>query len=293
MTLPAPVHPSSPDMDIFRDRLLLLATRHGKERILAPILEPGLGVRCTVVPGLDTDRLGTFTGEVERTLAPLEAAREKCRMAMDLTGHDLAVASEGSFGPHPSIPFVPADEEWLLLVDRRQGLEVAVRVCSLHTNFSATLVASEAELRDFAAAASFPSHALILRPSPTEAAGIVKGITRMQDLAEGFRSLRDAYGTVHVETDMRAMYNPTRMEVIAQTGRKLVDRCLSVCPVCGRPGFAVRDLRTGLPCAGCGAPTRGVLARILACEGCGHRREEMYPDGITREDPGRCDVCNP
>ena len=146
-------------MNIFRGRPLLIATRHGKDGVLAPILEAGLGVSCRAVPELDTDILGTFTGEVERTLPPLEAAREKCRMAMDLTGHDLALASEGSFGPHPSIPFLPADEEFLLLVDRRNALEVAVRECSLRTNFSSSLVSSEDELLTFAEAASFPSHA--------------------------------------------------------------------------------------------------------------------------------------
>jgi hypothetical protein len=280
-------------MDIFRDRVLLVATRHGKERVLAPILEPGLGVVCEIVPGLDTDRLGTFTGEVERALSPLEAAREKCRMAMDLTGVDLALASEGSFGPHPAIPFVPADEEVLLLLDRRHGLEVAARVCSPHTNYSGARVASEAELEAFAATAAFPSHALILRPSPAHAEAVIKGITRWEELAQGFRSLTEAYGTVHVETDMRAMYNPTRMQVIAEAGRKLLQLCLSACPACGRPGFAVREVRTGLPCADCGTPTRGRLAGILGCEGCGHRQEELYPDGIAQEDPGRCDVCNP
>ncbi|NDC78436.1 MAG: hypothetical protein EBZ67_11265 [Chitinophagia bacterium] len=280
-------------MDIFKGRVLLIATRHGKERVLAPILGPGLGVVCQAVPELDTDLLGTFTGEVERVLSPLNAAREKCRLAMELTGHDLALASEGSFGPHPSIPFLPADEELLLLVDRRNALEIAVRECSLHTNFSSAQVSTEEQLMAFARGVFFPSHALILRGGPSEQSGIRKGISRMDDLLAGFQSLLERHGSVHVETDMRAMYNPTRMGVIEKAGRKLLERCLSPCPACGRPGFGVREVRIGLPCTDCGTPTRGVLARILGCDGCGHQREEIHPDGITGEDPGHCDVCNP
>jgi len=280
-------------MDIFRGRVLLIATRHGKEGVLAPILEPGLGVVCQAVPELDTDRLGTFTGEVERVLSPLDAAREKCRLAMELTGHDLAIASEGSFGPHPSLPFLPADEEFLLLMDRRNALEIAVRECSLHTNFSSAQVCSVEELMAFARGVSFPSHALILRGGPTDPSGTMKGVDRMEDLVEGFQSLLARHGSVQVETDMRAMCNPTRMGVIEEAGRKLLERCLSICPTCARPGFWVREVRTGLPCAQCGAPTRGVIARVLRCDGCGHTREDAYPDGIMVSDPGRCDVCNP
>ena len=280
-------------MDIFRGRVLLIATRHGKENVLAPILEPGLGVVCQTVPELDTDQLGTFTGEVERVLPPLDAAREKCRLAMELTGHDLAIASEGSFGPHPSLPFLPADEEFLLLVDRRNALEIAVRECSPRTNFSSAQVSTEEELMAFARGVFFPSHALILKSGPSEPTGIRKGISRMDDLLAGFQSLLERHGSVQVETDMRAMYNPTRMGVIEEAGRKLVERCLASCPSCGRPGFGVREVRTGLPCAQCGIPTRGVIASVLRCEGCGHCREDAYPDGITEADPGRCDACNP
>jgi hypothetical protein len=280
-------------MNIFQGRVLLIATRHGKEEVLAPILESGLGVVCQAVPELDTDLLGTFTGEVERVLSPLDAAREKCRLAMELTGHDLAVASEGSFGPHPSIPFLPADEEFLLLVDRRNGLEISVRECSLRTNFSSAQVCTEDELMAFARGVSFPSHALILRGGTSDGTGIMKGVDRMDMLLAGFQSLLEQHGSVQVETDMRAMYNPTRMGVIEEAGRKLLEKCLSTCPSCSRPGFGVREVRTGLPCAQCGTPTRGVIARVLRCEGCGQSREDAYPDGVMEADPGRCDACNP
>ena len=51
---------------MFEGRKLLIATKHKKEIVIAPILEKELGVTCFVAPDLDTDELGTFTGEVER-----------------------------------------------------------------------------------------------------------------------------------------------------------------------------------------------------------------------------------
>jgi len=72
---------------------------------LAALLEKELGVICIVPENLDTDLLGTFSGEIERELSPMDAARQKCLLAMELTGADLAVASEGSFGAHPLLYF--------------------------------------------------------------------------------------------------------------------------------------------------------------------------------------------
>jgi hypothetical protein len=82
---------------MFRDRVLVIATKHSKEKIMTPILENQLGVKCIIPDEFDTDLLGTFSGEIERTLSPLHAARKKCEISMELTGSDLVVASDGSF----------------------------------------------------------------------------------------------------------------------------------------------------------------------------------------------------
>ncbi len=88
---------------MFEGRYLVIATKHNKEKVIAPILERELGVKCFVPVNLDTDALGTFTGEVERKDDPITTARKKCLLAMELENCDMAIASEGSFGPHPSI----------------------------------------------------------------------------------------------------------------------------------------------------------------------------------------------
>ena len=51
---------------MFEGRRLVIATKHGKEAVLAHILERELGVLCFTMPQFDSDIFGTFSGEVER-----------------------------------------------------------------------------------------------------------------------------------------------------------------------------------------------------------------------------------
>jgi hypothetical protein len=48
----------------YAGRIAVLATIHGKERAFGPALHTALGLHVRVSPGIDTDALGTFTGEV-------------------------------------------------------------------------------------------------------------------------------------------------------------------------------------------------------------------------------------
>ena len=54
--------------ELFAGRKLVIATKHGKESVLKPLFDKELGVKSELVEGLDTDLLGTFSGEIERTL---------------------------------------------------------------------------------------------------------------------------------------------------------------------------------------------------------------------------------
>lgn len=62
----------------------VLATMHGKERVIAPLLEESLRLRVSLAAGLDTDRFGTFSREIARTGSQLEAARAKIFAAFDI-----------------------------------------------------------------------------------------------------------------------------------------------------------------------------------------------------------------
>lgn len=278
---------------MFKGRRLLIATKHEKEKVIAPLLAESLDLTCFVSEEFDTDTLGTFTGEVERKEDPVATARNKCLKAMELYGCDLGIASEGSFGPHPTIFFVPADEEILIFIDRRHKLEIVARALSTETNFDGEEIHTEDQLIRFAERAQFPSHALILRTAKTADAEIVKGITDWPRLKETFRQLLEKQGIVYAETDMRAMYNPTRMKVIEQAAHKLLEKIKSCCPGCNTPGFGISGAQAGLPCEWCNSPTRSTLSYLYQCQKCAFEKEEKYPHHKTHEDPMYCDICNP
>lgn len=278
---------------MFQNRKILIATKHQKERVIAPILEKELGVSCFVDESYDTDMLGTFTGEVERKLDPVSTAREKCLQAMQLNNCDLGVASEGSFGAHPSLFFVSADDEFLIFIDRINNVEIIARELSTETNFNGKEIATEKELLDFAQSVGFPTHGLILRKTKDDSDEIYKGITDIEFLKQTFELLQSKYNSVYAETDMRALYNPTRMKVIEKAAEKLVQKIQSTCPQCQMPGFGITDAKKGLECSLCGSPTNSTLSYIFVCAHCKFTKEDLYPHNKTTEDPMYCDYCNP
>jgi len=264
---------------------------HQKEQVMAPLLEPGLGIQLELVASLDTDRFGTFAGEVERPAGQRETAKLKCQRALALSGLDLAIASEGSFGPHPELAFVPANVELVTLLDSRHLLEVTGQHLTTDTNFAQQTVHSWAEVARFAENAGFPAHGLLARDLATGM--VVKGIVNPAQLEQLAQNLLAKEGKFGLETDMRAIYNPTRMLAIALATRDLITRLQTACPQCGSPGFGANGQRPGLPCAWCGLPTRLPLARLCTCPKCGHRTEDLFPTGATTADPAYCEFCNP
>ncbi|PQJ09097.1 hypothetical protein CJD36_021220 [Flavipsychrobacter stenotrophus] len=277
----------------FAGRKLVIATMHGKEATIGPILTRELGVEIVVPEHFNTDTYGTFSGEIERIVDPVEAGRIKCIAACELTGCDLAIASEGSFGPHPTMFFAAADDEILVFVDLKNKLEIKARVISRDTNFAGDLFTDWPETKKFAEASSFPSHSLIVRKSKNGNEDIVKGISSWDSLQDTFEVFFRKYGAVFVETDMRAMHNPTRQRVIHEATTKLVKTIHNICPNCSLPGFDVKTVRVGLPCKMCGSPTRSTYSFVYECQKCEHRAEIKYPNGQEYEDPMYCDYCNP
>ncbi len=277
----------------FEGRQLVIASMHQKEQVLRPLLETNLKVIVSVAHGLNTDLLGTFSGEVARIADPLTTARKKCELAMELGDCDLAIASEGSFGTHPSAFFLPANEEWLLLLDRKNGLEIHARHLSTSTNFAGEAFSSLEELDAFASKVGFPSHGLILRRNKDSLVGLLKGITDPDLLRTAALQLLETQGAGFVETDMRAMYNPSRMQVIQETAQLLLQKLNSFCPSCQLPGFAVTSAVPGLPCSLCGTPSSAALTHLMVCNHCQHQEKVDFPHGKKTEDPQYCQVCNP
>ena len=104
-----------------------LLTKHDKGGLIAAELaEVGLDVEVT--SAFDTDNLGTFSGEVPRSLSPLECAKRKAQLACELTGLNIGLGSEGSFGGGPMPGFVNWDEEILVMYDKQADLEIVAYV---------------------------------------------------------------------------------------------------------------------------------------------------------------------
>jgi len=275
----------------------VIATMHGKEAAIGPVLAQGLGLHCLVPAEFDTDRFGTFTREIERAGSPLDAARAKIEAALAGTpSARVAIASEGSFGPHPQVPFAPLAQELVLMVDRRSGLEIAGHDATLETNFAHLLVDRPDGAVAFAGRVGFPGHALIVmgcrgeQPAPDLA--LWKGITDLDALARAVRRTITVCGKAFVETDMRASFNPTRLKAIERAAWDLVRRFQSRCPACAYPGFSVAERVRGLPCEDCGEPTEAIKAEISVCAACGHRLDKAAPGSIWA-DSGLCPACNP
>ncbi|MFO8153500.1 DUF6671 family protein [Thioalkalivibrio sp.] len=274
-------------------RSLVLLTRHGKERVIAPTLEPALGCRLDVIDSFDTDRLGTFTREIPRAGTQLEAARRKARIGMELTGSSFGLASEGAFGPDPGIGLIPWNVEYVILLDDLRGLELAGQAQGPARQAHRSVTDWEAMLA-FAEEAGFPDHHLVLRPDHENDPRIRKGIGDLDALERAFDWARAhaTSGRVFVESDLRAHCNPTRMQMIARATEDLLARLGSLCPACGAPGFWIVERIPGLPCADCGAPTRQARAEVQGCIACPYR-ETRPADPGQDADPAVCDWCNP
>lgn len=279
------------DLHPYAGQRIALLTQHGKEAILAPVLDAALGCRVTRVEGFDTDTLGSFTRDIARAGSQIEAARRKARIGMELSGLPLGLASEGAFGADPFLGALPWNAELLLLVDDLRGIEVA-GWAQQATRFAHLLTGDWQAARRFATEAGFPEHHLVVRPAQQDDVRVEKGIADWATLAAAFaRAQAEADNSlVFLEHDARAHAHPTRREAIRLAAENLRDKLLSLCPACGAPGFWGIERLPGLPCADCGAPTRETRAEVWGCPKCACREERMIAGDA---DPGRCDVCNP
>ena len=270
-------------------------TQHGKEQVVAPLLDKALGCRVKRVAGFDTDQLGTFTRDIPRYGSQLDAARRKARIGMQLSGASLGLASEGSFGPDPHTGLFPWNVEVLLLIDDARRIEV-VGVHQGPASHDHAWIKDWAELEAFAQRVGFPKQHLVLRPGSENAPRVRKGLADLSSLRAAFawaKRLDSDQARIFVERDLRAHAHPERMANIAKAAQNLAEKLRSFCPQCGSPGYASIEPVTGLPCAACGLPTREQRGQIWGCPACKIREELLRKDGAAFADSAHCDYCNP
>ena len=270
----------------------VLATRHGKLPLVAPALATvGYAVRAVEV---DTDALGTFSGEVPRPGPPRDVAVAKARLGMAAAGVAVGLASEGSVGPSPLLPLATADVELVVLVDDARGLVVVGRHVAHDLRLVGADVAPGEPLDDLARRAGLPDHRVIVRPALGPPDPVVKDVADVAALSAAVARCAAAPPDrrARVETDLRADRCPSRRPAIAAAAADLAARLAATCPACGSPGWGVEGSVPGRPCAGCGAPTSAARADLEACVVCPERRERPRVDAGP-VDPARCDRCNP
>jgi hypothetical protein len=281
----------------FSGKSCVFVTMHEKDTVVVPVLQEVQGIKIQTASYLNTDSLGTFSGEIERQKDPLQTAVDKANLAHQFASADYALASEGSFGPHPSIFFIPADQEWLVLKDLKSDKYWAVHHISSNTNFSSTTPNKWDDVTAFLSKVHFPSHGIIVKVLNKVTSNIdliIKDLTKTTEVKEIFQSYaQNEQLMIVLETDMRAHRNPTRMKVIAEAAEKLKSKLNSLCPSCNFPGFDTVEVELGLPCAWCKSPTRLIYRSLLKCQSCNFNEWKLYPQGVSEADPGTCDHCNP
>lgn len=279
----------------YHNKTCLIATMHGKEEAISPVFFDFLGLKI-VQAKIDTDQLGTFTGEVERKGNALICVREKCELAMKGSAFNIAIASEGSFGPHPVISFMASDCEILYFIDRERGFHLHQALLSIKTNYCIEAIGDPHRLKIFCDQVMFPSHGLIVRPNDSANKTLIfKGIQRFDMLEEAFFKCcsLSVDGRALVETDMRAHMNPTRMGVIKELAYSFAKRLAATCPLCYTPGWGIVDTQNGLECGICGSETAMIRLEVFGCPKCLHKEYRARQDGLIHADPQCCEFCNP
>ena len=268
-------------------------TQHGKETLIGPMLKEAMGCVVVRAEGFDTDRLGTFSGEIARPDSQLQTARRKARIGMDLLGTSLGLASEGAFVPDPFGGMLPWNIELLVWIDDERSLEITGMAQGPARSLQG-LARTPTELMQRAQEAGFPEHHVMLRAEGARDAWVRKGLSDLEALKSAFAAcLRESpHGVVSVENDLRAFCNPTRQAMIVRAAQDLLGKLQSACPACSLPGYAVKQRQPGLPCRDCGMPTAMSKTLLWRCDGCGHQTSK--PAGnASHADPSRCDHCNP
>ena len=279
----------------FRDSHIIFATNHGKVVAAREPFEDILGAKVEEIP-IDSDSLGTFSGEIERPGSMLDALRGKIRLAQNRTEASLILASEGSFTSADGFGLLVHGIEMLMLTDTQTGVEIVEQHISYQTNYATATLRSVSDLHEFLQRIQFGSHALALYPEGLPLAGNVhKGITEIGEAERAFHfcySISPSQAVIGM-SDMRAHLNPTRMREIQACCELLAKRLNTLCPRCKSGGFGLTAIVPGLACSECGSPTQRTRGELHSCPFCGEQRELARSDGKTSVLASECEWCNP
>ena len=264
------------------------ATVHHKELVVAPVLDR-VGLVVEVVP-FDTDSLGTFSGEVPRPGPAVEVLRTKAVAGAAASGR-FGLASEGSFGPDPSLP-VTVDVELVGLLDASSEVLVVGRAVSPAPWAVTVTVQGDVDDRivEMLHRAGLPDQRMIVTSAERSAVAPVKDLADLDSVRRAVHDVLRAGHGATISSDLRADRSPGRRAVIHDAAVDLAERLSTVCPTCGAGGFGPESTEPGLPCSWCDSPTSATLHRVHRCPSCTHE-ERRTVEGAA--DPAHCARCNP
>jgi len=278
----------------FNNRKALLVTMHEKEKAIAPALFNTFGISLESSKYINTDVLGTFSGEIKREESPEITAWKKIQLASN-DSSDIIIASEGSFFPHPNIPFVTLNHEFILLYDKKNNVLIDGQHYTTDCIYFQKEFTNEEDAIKFCVENSFPQYGVVLKTTNEYHKTLTfKDPKSLFSLSAAFKLLQNnsANGIITVESDMRAHKNPKRMQSIEKATMDLVKNMNSFCPNCHKPGFSIRKKNKGLPCSDCGFPTNEIKENVLICQFCNHEKIESLPP-TKIGNPMYCNRCNP
>ena len=273
--------------------MAVLTSKHQKLELFQQPFLHQLNLRIDEA-SLDTDQLGTFSGEVERPDSPVETAIKKARMGIEATGIPLGLASEGSIGADPFLPWIACDYEIVVFLDQERDLVITESFKSNEIIAATIDVRKDDDLTEFLRKADFPHHALIVRSTEAENPSIFKGIIDLSSLKRAIEKCAadSTSGRIRIESDFRAMHSPSRRQVIFSAAELLAIRVSRLCPECRCPGWGRVDYRRGVPCSECEFQNiEAIREEVLGCYSC-----DFTAPGATINmtlDPARCSFCNP
>ncbi len=282
---------------LYQGERIAFATMHRKEFYLQGACKKILGASLQGLGGLlNTDLLGTFSGEIERPGSQKETVLKKCLLGLEQSGQEYGIASEGSFGPDSLIPFFNSSVETIVFIDKKRNFQLLESARFLKTNYAYQIISTSQDYSEFLKGALFPSHGLIVRPNVWEDKTIVfKGIQTFDVLKKSISicCTQSADGNAFIQTDMRAHMNPTRAFNLLKLGIRLFRKLGRLCPSCHSPGWGPSRKVTGRPCRVCLYPTLEPRSSLWSCSCCSFVEEKPLHDSNLKGDPRYCPCCNP
>ena len=288
---------------------IFLATKHQKERVVQIPFLRRLGATVICSSDFDTDTLGTFSGSVERTLTPREAAIKKATIAAKISPDGLGLGSEGSVGPDPHIPFISTNEEIVAFVDLNLKLTSVARRVDRNPEYRVLEIKESYEVASVVSSFRYLPYGVVLvgvpeiRSVPFSFLSGPKG--RLMEIARGISSpdelsaalfnafAESKFESIKVATDFRAHMNPRRMLNIGRAARALVEKLRNSCPRCLAPGYDFVKPIPGLPCEVCSTLSDYPVREVWGCGVCGYQAERARVDGVSSLPSQYCAYCNP